>query len=337
MSASFRIDGDIAVITMHNPPVNALGQSLRQGLVEALAELDASEAKGAVLIGEGRCFSAGADITEFGKPPQAPGLTESLENMEASAKPIVAAIHGTALGGGLELALCCHYRVADSGARLGLPEVKIGLIPGAGGTQRLPRLTGAEVAIEMITTGRMVPAAEAKEFGIVSAVYDSDLQANAIAFLNDRLTSGEPHPAVRDLSIPQAPDADFFVQARATVEKKARGQTSPLRCIDAVQAACENDIDAGLAKEREIFSDCMDSDQREGLIHYFFAEREAAKIPGLSPDAEARPIKSAGVIGSGTMGGGISMCFANAGIPVTVVDLDEAALGTRHGHHQEKL
>ena len=326
MSASFRIDGDIAVITMHNPPVNALGQSLRQGLVEALAELDASEAKGAVLIGEGRCFSAGADITEFGKPPQAPGLTESLENMEASAKPIVAAIHGTALGGGLELALCCHYRVADSGARLGLPEVKIGLIPGAGGTQRLPRLTGAEVAIEMITTGRMVPAAEAKEFGIVSAVYDSDLQANAIAFLNDRLTSGEPHPAVRDLSLPQAPDADFFVQARATVEKKARGQTSPLRCIDAVQAACENDIDAGLAKEREIFSDCMDSDQREGLIHYFFAEREAAKIPGLSPDAEARPIKSAGVIGSGTMGGGISMCFANAGIPVTVVDLDEAAL-----------
>ena len=326
MSASFRVDGDIAVISMQNPPVNALGRSLRQGLVDALAKLDASEAKGAVLIGEGRCFSAGADITEFGKPLEAPGLTESLEKMEASAKPIVAAIHGTALGGGLELALCCHYRVADAGARVGLPEVKIGLIPGAGGTQRLPRLTGAEVAIEMITSGRMVPAVEAQAFGIVSAVYDSDLETNAIAFLKARLESDQPHPAVRDLSIANPPDAAYFDQTRATAEKKARGQTSPLRCIDAVQVACENDIDTGLAKEREIFSDCMDSDQREGLIHYFFAEREALKIPGLSADAQARPIKTAAVIGSGTMGGGISMCFANAGIPVTVVDLDETAL-----------
>ena len=326
MSASFSIDGDIAVITMQNPPVNALGQSLRQGLIDALSALERSEAKGAVLIGDGRCFSAGADITEFGKPPKSPGLTESLETMQDSEKPIVAAIHGTALGGGLELALCCHYRVADSSARIGLPEVKIGLIPGAGGTQRLPRLTGAKAAIEMITSGRMVPADEAKELGIVSEVYQSALQANAIAFLKNRLDSETPHPTVRDLSIPDAPNAEFFDQARAAVRKKARGQTSPIRCIDAVQAACENDIDAGLAIETEIFRECMESDQSEGLIHYFFAEREALKIPGLSPDAQARTVKSAAVIGSGTMGGGISMCFANAGIPVTVVDLDEAAL-----------
>ena len=326
MSAQFRVEGDIAVITMQNPPVNALGQKLRQGLVDALAELDNSSAKGAILIGEGRCFSAGADITEFGKPPTSPGLTESLEKMESSAKPIVAAIHGTALGGGLELALCCHYRVADKSARVGLPEVKIGLIPGAGGTQRLPRLTGAEAAIEMITSGSMVSADEAKDLSIVSTVYDTDLEANAIAFLREKMAGSDAHPAVRELSIPNPPDTAYFDEMRNTVEKKARGQTSPLRCIDAVQAACENDIDTGLERERQIFNECMDSNQREGLIHYFFAEREAVKIPGLSPDAQARPINTAAVIGSGTMGGGISMCFANASIPVTVTDLDETAL-----------
>ena len=326
MSADFRVEGDIAVITMQNPPVNALGHGLRQGLTDALEQLASSDAKGAVLIGDGRCFSAGADITEFGKPPKSPGLTESLETMQASAKPIVAAIHGTALGGGLELALCCHYRVADSSARVGLPEVKIGLIPGAGGTQRLPRLTGVDTAIEMITSGRMVSGEEAKRHGIVSEVYPDDLQSNAIAFIRTKIDAGGEHPAVRDLPIPDAPDSAYFDEKREALVKKARGQTSPLRCVDAVQAACENDIDAGLTKEREIFRDCIDSDQSKGLIHYFFAEREAVKIPGLSPDAEARSITTAAVIGSGTMGGGISMCFANAGIPVTVVDVDEAAL-----------
>ena len=326
MSADFRVEGDIAVITMQNPPVNALGHGLRQGLTDALEQLANSDAKGAVLIGDGRCFSAGADINEFGKPPKSPGLTESLETMETSAKPIVAAIHGTALGGGLELALCCHYRVADTSARVGLPEVKIGLIPGAGGTQRLPRLTGVDTAIEMITSGRMVSGEEAKRHGIVSEVYADDLQSNAIAFIRAKIDAGGEHPAVRDLPIPDAPDSAYFDEKREALVKKVRGQTSPFRCVDAVQAACENDIDAGLAKEREIFRDCIDSDQSKGLIHYFFAEREAVKIPGLSPDAEARPITTAAVIGSGTMGGGISMCFANAGIPVTVVDVDEAAL-----------
>ena len=291
MSVDFRVDGDVAVMTMQNPPVNALGQSLRQGLKTAMAEFAANDSvQGGVLIGDGRGFSAGADITEFGKPPQDPPLSEVLAALESSPKPVVAAIHGIALGGGLELALCCHYRVADRKARIGLPEVKIGLIPGAGGTQRLPRLTGVETAIDVITSGRMVPADEAKAAGVVSAVYDADLEASAVAFIRNRLASGGPHPAVRDLDVPDPPDASVFDERRKALARRARGQLSPLRCVDAVQAACELDFDAGIAREREIFLECMASPQREGLIHYFFAEREAAKIPGLSPDAAARPV-----------------------------------------------
>ena len=328
MSASFRVDGDIAVITMMNPPVNALGHGLRVGLQEGLAQLAGdANVRGAVLIGEGRGFSAGADITEFGKPRSPPGLTDILEKLEASAKPVVAAIHGVALGGGLELALCCHYRVADASARVGLPEVKIGLIPGAGGTQRLPRLTGAEAAVDIIATGRMVAASEAKTLGIVSEVFDTDLEGNAIAFLHARLDETGEHPEVRQLPAPKVPDPAFFENARTAAARKARGQISPIACIDAIEAACNSsDLDAGLAREAEIFSTCMDSPQREGLIHYFFSEREAMKIPGLSADAKAKSIHTAAVIGCGTMGGGISMCFANAGIPVTVVDVDDAAL-----------
>ena len=327
MTAQFRVVGDVGVITMTSPPVNALGIALRTGLVDAMQMLANEDAvSSAVLIGEGRCFSAGADITEFGKPRKQPGLQAVMDALEASAKPVVAAIHGTALGGGLELALCCHYRVADSAARVGLPEVKIGLIPGAGGTQRLPRLTGAEIALDIITSGRMVPASEARELGIVAEVYGDELEANAIDFIRAKVRSATEHPRVRDLNIAPIPDAAAFDAKRAAVERKARGQTSPLRCIDAVQAACEHDFDAGMREESRIFRDCMDSEQREGLIHYFFAERTATKIPGLSADAEARPIHSAAVIGSGTMGGGISMCFANAGIPVTVVDTTDEAL-----------
>ena len=327
MSAQFRVDGEIAVISMMNPPVNALGLVLRRGLSEAMERLAAEDGvRGAVLIGDGRGFSAGADITEFGKPTQPPGLRDVLAAIESSAKPVVATIHGVALGGGLEVALCCHYRVADAGARVGLPEVKIGLIPGAGGTQRLPRLAGVDAAVDIITSGRMVPALEAKQHGIVSEVFDSDLEANAIAFIRARIDSSEAHPIVRRLGKPDVPGAEYFDEKRKAAAKRARGQISPLRCIDAVEAACTNDFEAGLAREREIFQECMDSAQREGLIHYFFAEREAAKIPGLSPDAQARPVQCAAVIGSGTMGGGIAMCFANAGIPVTVVDVDDAAL-----------
>jgi 3-hydroxyacyl-CoA dehydrogenase len=292
MTAKFRVEGDIGVITMMNPPVNALGVSLRSGLLDAMKMLaDEDAVSAAVLIGDGRCFCAGADITEFGKPRKQPGLLAVMDALEASAKPVVAAIHGTALGGGLELALCCHYRVADTAARVGLPEVKIGLIPGAGGTQRLPRLTGVEAAIDIISSGRMVPAVEARELGIVSTIYDNDLEANAIAFIRAKASSGDEHPRVRDIDVVDTRDATVFDAKRAAVEKKARGQTSPLSCIDAVQAACEHDFEGGMERESEIFRGCMDSSQREGLIHYFFAERVAAKIPGLAADAEPLPVR----------------------------------------------
>jgi len=327
MSVQYRVDGDIAVLTMQNPPVNALSQSLRAGLVEGLSKLAEDDSvKAAVLIGDGRGFCAGADITEFGKPPQEPALSEALDAMENCAKPIVAAIHGIALGGGLEVALCCHYRVADAKANVGLPEVKIGLIPGAGGTQRLPRLTGVEAAIDIITSGRMVPAVEAKALGIVSDVYDANLEANAVAFIRSRVEATTEHPAVRDLAVPNPPGADYFEKTRVALARRAKGLNSPLACADAVRAAAELEFDAGMEREREIFAGVMASPQREGMIHYFFAEREAQKIPGLSPDAEARNIEKAAVLGCGTMGGGIAMCFANAGIPVTVREVDETAI-----------
>jgi len=327
MSIAYRLDGNVAVITLQNPPVNALGHAVRQGLQHALAKLAADDdALAAVLIGEGRGFSAGADITEFGKTREAPMLAEILDALEFCPKPVVAAIHGVALGGGLELALCCHYRVADANARVGLPEVKIGLIPGAGGTQRLPRLTGVEAAVEIITSGRMVEAAEAKAFGVVSEVYDAELEARAVAFIREKLSASGSHPAVRDLDVADPRDAAWFDEKRKALAKRARGQLSPLRCADALQAACEMDFEAGLAREREIFAECLDSPQREGLIHYFFAERQATKIPGLSEDAKPRPVARAAVIGCGTMGGGIAMCFANAGIPVTVMEVDDAAI-----------
>ena len=327
MSVAYRLDGNVAVISLQNPPVNALGHAVRQGLQHALTKLAADDdALAAVLIGEGRGFSAGADITEFGKTRKAPLLAEILDALEFCPKPVVAAIHGVALGGGLELALCCHYRVADANARVGLPEVKIGLIPGAGGTQRLPRLTGVEAAVEIITSGRMVDAAEAKVFGVVSEVYDAELEARSVAFIREKLSATGSHPAVRDLDVADPRDAAWFDEKRKALAKRARGQLSPLRCADALQAACEMDFEAGLAREREIFAECIDSPQREGLIHYFFAEREATKIPGLSEDAKPRPVARAAVIGCGTMGGGIAMCFANAGIPVTVMEVDAAAI-----------
>ena len=327
MSVAYRLDGNVAVITLQNPPVNALGHAVRQDLQHALTKLAADDdALAAVLIGEGRGFSAGADITEFGKTRKAPLLAEILDALELCPKPVVAAIHGVALGGGLELALCCHYRVADANARVGLPEVKIGLIPGAGGTQRLPRLTGVEAAVEIITSGRMVDAAEAKAFGVVSEVYDAELEARSVEFIREKLSASGSHPAVRDLDVADPRDAAWFDEKRKALAKRARGQLSPLRCADALQAACEMDFEAGLAREREIFAECIDSPQREGLIHYFFAEREATKIPGLSEDAKPRPVARAAVIGCGTMGGGIAMCFANAGIPVTVMEVDDTAI-----------
>src|SRR5690554_1488275 len=323
-------EGQIGVIRVNYPPVNALGHAVRSGLLEALeqGELDA-DAKALLLVCEGRTFVAGADIREFGKPLQEPGLPSVINRFEESSKPIVAALHGTALGGGLELALGCHYRVAVASAKVGLPEVKLGLLPGAGGTQRLPRLTGARKALEMITTGEFVKAKDALACGIVDAVDEgSDVLAAGKAFAEKVIAENLPVRRVRDLADKVAEDKNspVFEEFRTNLQKKARGLFSPFKCVDAVEAAFNLPFDEGLKKERELFQACMESPQRAGLIHAFFAEREASKVSGLAADTPVREIKKVGIIGAGTMGGGIAMNFANVGIPVVIVEVQQEAL-----------
>lgn len=323
-------EGSVGVITVNYPPVNALSHGVRSGLVAALeqGQKDA-DAKVLLLVCEGRTFIAGADIREFGKPMQEPGLAAVIDQYENSDKPIVAAIHGTALGGGLETALGCHYRVALSSAKVGLPEVKLGLLPGAGGTQRLPRLTGAQKALEMITTGDFVSAKDALGLGIVDAVEDgSDIKAVGLAYAQKVADDNKPVRRVRDLTdkIDADKGSDVFDQFRAGLQKKARGLFSPFKCVDAVEAAFNLPFDDGMKRERELFMECMESPQRGGLIHSFFAEREVSKVKGLAKDTPVREINKVGVIGAGTMGGGIAMNFANAGIPVTIAEVKQEAL-----------
>ncbi|MEQ8651373.1 MAG: 3-hydroxyacyl-CoA dehydrogenase NAD-binding domain-containing protein [Kiloniellales bacterium] len=325
---AYEREGDVGLIKVMSPPVNALSQAVRAGLMEALAAgLADGEAKALVLYGDGRTFIAGADIKEFGKPPKEPGLKEVIDAFDASDKVTVAAIHGTALGGGLETALGCHYRVAVPKAKVGLPEVNLGIIPGAGGTQRLPRVAGVEAALGMITTGRHVPAKEAESLGIVDAVIDApDVRAAGLAFARRAIDEKMPLSRVRDRQEMLQADPELFEKTRATLKRRTRGQTSPLACVDAVEAAVTLPFDEGLAREREIFMDCMASPQRAALIHAFFGERAVSKIPGLPKDVQPRPLNAAGVIGAGTMGGGIAMCFANAGLPVTLVETTQEAL-----------
>jgi len=321
-------EGDIGLIRVANPPVNALSQAVRAGLIEALDRgLADGAAQALVLYGDGRTFIAGADIKEFGKPIEDPQLGQVIARLEDSGKPLVAALHGTALGGGLETAMGCHFRVAVPSARVGLPEVKLGIIPGAGGTQRLPRLAGVEAAIEMITSGRHVPAKEAVALGVVDAVEDApDAKTAGIAFARRVLAEGLPMTRVRDREEKLRADPEVFETARKEQTRKARGQRSPLACIDAVEAAATLPFEQGLKREREIFTECMNSPQRAALIYAFFGEREVAKVPGLPADTKARPVAAAGVVGAGTMGGGITMCFANAGIPVTLIETSQEAL-----------
>ncbi|RBW51821.1 3-hydroxyacyl-CoA dehydrogenase NAD-binding domain-containing protein [Marinobacter sp. F3R11] len=327
---TYNREGAIGVITVNYPPVNALSHAVRSGLVSALEQGQKdSEARVLLLVCDGRTFIAGADIREFGKPMQEPGLPAVVEQYESSDKPIVAAIHGTALGGGLETALGCHYRVALSGAKVGLPEVKLGLLPGAGGTQRLPRLTGARKALEMITSGEFVGAKEALALGIVDAVDEgNDVKAAGLAFAQKVADEGRPVRRVRDLTDKVAADkgSDVFDQFRAALQKKARGQFAPFKCVDAVEAAFNLPFAEGMKRERELFMECMGSSQRSGLIHSFFAEREVSKIKGLPKDTPVRNVNRVGVIGAGTMGGGIAMNFANVGIPVTIVEMKQEAL-----------
>jgi 3-hydroxyacyl-CoA dehydrogenase len=323
-------EGNIGVITVNYPPVNALSHAVRTGLIAALEQgQEDSEAKVLLLVCEGRTFIAGADIREFGKPMQSPGLPELVETYEDSDKPLVAAIHGTALGGGLEMALGCHYRVALNSAKIGLPEVKLGLLPGAGGTQRLPRLIGAQKALEIITSGEFVEAKDALALGILDVVDDGkDVKTAGLAYAQQIADEGKPVRRVRDLKDKIAADKgnDVFNQFRALLQKKARGQFSPFKCVDAIEAAFELPFAEGMKRERELFTACMDSPQRAGQIHSFFAEREVSKVKGLSKDTPVRAVNSIGIIGAGTMGGGIAMNFANVGIAVTIVEMKQEAL-----------
>ncbi|MCH9783932.1 MAG: enoyl-CoA hydratase/isomerase family protein [Gammaproteobacteria bacterium] len=323
---SYRLEGDIGVIGVDYPPVNALGQGVREGLVNCLRQgLEDDQAKALVVIGEGRTFPAGADIREFGKPPAGPALPDVISEYESSDKLVIAAIHGTALGGGLEVALGCDYRVALESAKVGLPEVKLGLLPGAGGTQRLPRLVGAKAALDMIVGGNPVKAKDAFKVGIVDEVVGGDLLEGALAYARKLVADNAPLRKIRDLDVKKE-DADLFTNYEKSIARKQRGFKAPFHCIKAVQAAVELPFDEGMKRERELFAELLVSPESRAQRHVFFAEREVAKVPGLPKDTAKRDVKSAAIIGAGTMGGGIAMNFANAGIPVKILEVKEDAL-----------
>ncbi len=329
--------GDIAVLTANNPPVNALGQAVREGLLAGIERAEAGGARAVLILGAGRTYFAGADIREFGRPPQPPHLGDLCARIEASPLLVVSSIHGTALGGGLEVALSTHYRIAVPTARVGLPEVSLGILPGAGGTQRLPRLIGAEAALGMITTGRHVGAAEALELGILDEVGDGAPRDIGLAYVRDLLERSAPRRPVSEMPCPEPVDFDAVYQV---VLKKGRGQLSPATAVRAVQAACELPFDQGMARERELFMELMNNDQRDGLIHAFFAERAVAKLPELKGVAP-RELNAIGVIGGGTMGAGIATAALLAGLGVTLLEMSpeaaEAARGRIAGNLQGAL
>ena len=324
-------DGDIAVITLNSPPVNALSAKVREGLFEGFKAAGASDAKAIVLICEGRTFIAGADISEFGGAMAGPSLFDVQDMMESSPKPVIAAIHGTALGGGLEVALCAHYRVAVPSARVGLPEVALGLLPGAGGTQRLPRIVGVEAALDMVTSGRHVPAKQALAVGLVDElVEEGKLLEGALAFARKAVAEGKPLVKVRDNNAKLEAakgHPEIFADFRKANARKFRGFMAPENNIKAVEAAVNSaSFDEGLKAERKLFTELMMGSQSAAQRYYFFAERQANKIPDVPDDTPLRPIKRVGILGAGTMGGGIAMNFLNVGIPVTIVEVQEAAL-----------
>src|SRR3989344_2356992 len=325
-------EGDVAVVTLNSPPVNALSANVRDGLFEGFKQAIASDAKAIVLICDGRTFIAGADISEFGAPGKPSASLPDVQNMmENSPKPVIAAIHGTALGGGLEVALCAHYRVAVPSARLGLPEVALGLLPGAGGTQRLPRVVGVENALEMMTSGRHVPAPEAAKLGLVDElVEEGKLKEGALAFANKAVAENKPLVKISEnnTKLEEAKGKpEIFAEFRKKNARKFRGFDAPEANIQCIEAAVNSaSFDEGLAVERKLFMGLMTGSQSAAQRYYFFAERQANKIPDVPDDTPLREIKKVGVLGAGTMGGGISMNFANVGIPVVIVELKQDAL-----------
>ncbi len=325
-TVSFSKQGAIGLITINNPPVNALNQSVRAGLKACVEQgLGDDSVKAMVLICEGRTFIAGADITEFAKGMGEPGLVPVIGSMETASKPIVAAIHGTALGGGLEVALGCHYRVALASAKVGLPEVHLGLLPGAGGTQRLPRLVGAQAALELIVGGGHVPAAKALELGIIDEIVEGDLEAAGIAYAEKLLADGIGPRAIRDIT-PEAAGPEVFDNFEKSIARKQRGFLAPFHIIKSIRAAFELPFDEGMAREEALFMELMHSSESAAQRHIFFAEREVAKVPGLAKDTVKREINCGAVVGAGTMGGGIAMNFANAGIPVKLLEMKQEFL-----------
>jgi len=324
---STRKHGDVLIVLSNNPPVNALSTAVRQGLVDAIEQAEADDSVHAVVIAcEGNTFFAGADITEFGKPPQQPWLPAVVDRIEACTKPVVAAIHGTALGGGLEVALSCHYRVALPSAKLGTPEVKLGLLPGAGGTQRLPRVAGVRKALEMCATGNPIGAKEGFDCGLIDRLIEDDLIPHAVGYAEEvRGVRPLPKSSERDYKINECDPSVFddFLKENA---RKFRGFEAPLKNVEAVKFACSKPYAEGVIEERKLFMELMTGQQSAAQRYFFFAERKANKIEGLPENTEPRPIHRVGVIGAGTMGGGISMNFLSAGIPVTIVEMGQEAL-----------
>ena len=326
----YEVKDNVALLTVDNPPVNPLSDGVRTGLYESLTKAEEDDSVlGVVLTGNGRAFIAGADISEFGGNVEGVSLNEVFQKLEHCSKPVVAAINGIALGGGLETALCCNYRIADKSAFVGLPEVNLGLLPGGGGTQRLPRLAGPSEALKMMLTGAHVPAKKALDMGIVDGISE-DVVNESIEFIKNKADSNEEHPKVRDLNskmIEARGDDKVLLEAQAMASKGRKGQFAPGQIIKCVEAAINiDDFDEGLKKEGEYFLECLMHPQREAMIHIFFGERAASKISDVPKETKVMDIKKAGIIGSGTMGGGIAMCFANAGIPVHIIDQDEENL-----------
>jgi 3-hydroxyacyl-CoA dehydrogenase len=328
--------GKVLLVTIDHAPVNALSAAVRHGLLQAIDAAEANPAVVAVLlIGAGRNFIAGADIREFGQTPLPPALPDVCNRIETCSKPVIAAIHGAALGGGLEVALAAHYRLAVAGAKLGLPEVQLGLLPGAGGTQRTPRLIGVQAALELMLSGRHVGTAEAQTLGLIDRVGSSDdILAEGLAYVHELLAAHAPVRRTRDagaLAANPAASRAAIDAARADTLKKSRGLFSPLKIVDALEAAIDLPFDEGLRIERKLFLQCLDSPQRAGLVHAFFAEREVLKAPETR-SAQPRPIKQVGVIGGGTMGAGIAVAILDAGLPVTMIERDETALARGHAY-----
>jgi 3-hydroxyacyl-CoA dehydrogenase len=321
-------DGELALVIVHNPPVNTITADVRTGLKEALQQILVDDGvRGVLLLCEGSTFFSGADIGEFSGPPKEEEYRRLFNGYEALSVPVVAAMHGTVMGGGLEIALACHYRVAAAGTRFGMPEVTLGIIPGAGGTQRMPRLIGADQALELIVTARPVDAAKGRELGFIDELIEEDLRSGAVKYLRSLISAGKGPRRTGEMTIPGASaTAEVFERQRAQARKLYPNRSAAQVAVEVVQAATQMPFQQGLEYETKRVNECKDSVESKGAVHVFFSERETRRIPGLPDSVKPRSIKSAGVIGAGTMGGGIAICFANAGIPVVLLDANEQGL-----------